>query len=368
MNTIFTATAPAKLIVTGEHSIVYGAPAISIAIDQRITTTVGWNENSNKQNCYNNPFINFNLSNLEYFKPHTLEKLMLLKRRLQNNYLQFLKGNCSIKEVIKKPFELLQFLVTSVIERLHLQISRNLYIQVHSDIPIGSGLGSSAACIISCLYSLTKLFKVNWDPKKLFNIANDIENLQHGNSSGIDLYTIMFGGCNYFPENYRESFNNNHANNYCDTFDKVENINLTGFDFKIVNTGKPAASTGECVSMVKQYFLRRNSSLVKEFSQATIDIKRALLAKNQIELIDAIRLNHALLSKIGVVPEKTQKFIKAIEQAGGAGKICGAGSVRGDNAGVVMLLGDLEKINKVVAAYGYLLQEVHIDHIGVTVA
>ena len=52
MNTIFTATAPAKLIVTGEHSIVYGAPAISIAIDQRITTTVGWNENSNKQNCY----------------------------------------------------------------------------------------------------------------------------------------------------------------------------------------------------------------------------------------------------------------------------------------------------------------------------
>lgn len=343
----FSAKAPAKLIMSGEHSVVYGAPAIAMAINQYAITTVGWLKKSN------NPIINFNLLNLKYAKSHPLRTLILLKEQLQENYAAFLSGHCSIKEVIKKPFELLQYLVTNLIEKLQLQISENLEIQVDSGIPIGSGLGSSAAAIVSCLRSLAQLFKIHWEPKKFLNLAIDIENLQHGISSGIDLYTTIFGGCTYFPKNLK---NNNFM---------PQNIILPNFDFKIVNTGQPAATTGECVFMAKKYF--EGSDLIKEFSLITEAVKQALITGNKVQCIEAIKENHALLCRLGVVPEKIKIFIKAIEQTGGAAKICGAGSVYGNSAGIVMLLGDLEKIIRVMKNYKYQLQDVNVDYQGVTI-
>lgn len=352
IKTSFAAKAPAKLIISGEHSVVYGAPAIAMAINQYVVTTVGWLQKpGNKRQA--NPIINFNLLNLKYAKSHTLNTLILLKEQLQENYTAFLNGNCSIKEVIKKPFELLQYLVTNLIERLQLQISENLEIQVDSRIPIGSGLGSSAASIVSCLRSLAQLFKMHWEPKKFLKIATDIENLQHGKSSGLDLYTTTFGGCTYFTNNLKNNFF------------EAQNIILPNFDFKIINTGKPCSTTGECVSMVKKHFVKLD--LIKEFSYITEAIKLALITNNKQQCIEAIKENHALLCRLDVVPEKIKIFIKAVEQVGGAAKICGAGSVYGDNAGIVMLLGDLEKIAKVVKDYQYQLQDISVDYSGVTI-
>ena len=76
---------------------------------------------------------------------------------------------------------------------------------------------------------------------------------------------------------------------------------------------------------------------------------------------------HLLLSRLKVVPEKIQKFIKLIENAGGAAKICGAGSIYGDNAGIIMLFGDLELLAPIVAAHKYQLQDLKIDYNGVQI-
>ncbi len=352
IKTYFSAKAPGKLIISGEHSVVYGAPAIAMAINQYAITTVGWRNKSVNLNNNKYPKINFNLLNIKYAKSHTLKALNLLKSQLQTNYYNFLHGYCGIKDVIKKPFELLQYLVTSLIETLHLQISENLDIQVNSKIPIGAGLGSSAALIISCLRSLSYLFKINWDPIKFWHIAKEIENLQHGKSSGLDLYTATFGGCNYF--NYEES------NRYT-----AHNIIFPDFNLKIINTGKPLANTGECVAFVKNYFL--DPGLLKEFTLVTEAVKQALINQDHQQFIHAIRANHLLLSRLKVVPEKIQKFIKLIENAGGAAKICGAGSIYGDNAGIIMLFGDLELLAPIVAAHKYQLQDLKIDYNGVQI-
>ncbi len=352
IKTSFSAKAPGKLIISGEHAVVYGAPAIALAINQYVVTTVKWHKKIAKH-ATNNPLINFNFLNLKYAKSHTLKALILLKEQLQDNYSAFLHGRCGIKEVIKKPFELLQYLVSNLIERLQLQISQNLEIQVNSSIPIGSGLGSSAACIISCLRSLVHLFKINWEPKTFLNMATDIENLQHGKSSGLDLYTTTFGGCAYFPHNSKNNFS------------KVEHIILPNFDFKMINTGQPSATTGECVASVKNYFVKLD--LVKEFAAITEAIKHALLTNNKQQCIAAIKENHRLLCDIGVVPEKIKNFVTQIEQAGGAAKICGAGSIYGDNAGIVMVIGDVGRIDNIVYNYQYKLQDVSVDYNGVTV-
>jgi len=318
-----------------------------MAINQYVVTTVGWAQQKTV-----NPVINFNLSALRYAKSHPIKTLFLLANRLQNNYNAFLNGNCSIREVIKKPFELLQYSVTNLLERLQLQLSRSLDIQVDSSIPIGSGLGSSAAVIISCLRSLVHLFKLKWDPSKFLKIGTDIENLQHGKSSGIDLYTSTFGGGVYFNSNY---------------LNQAQKIVLPNFDFKIVNTGMPAATTGECVAKVQDYFLKADLNLISKFSEITSIIKQALITNNRSQFIEAIKENHALLCAIQVVPQKVQAFIEEVEILGGAAKICGAGSVYGDNAGVLLLIGDQSKIAKIAAKYNYKIQDASVDFGGVTI-
>ncbi len=347
MKTVFSAKAPAKLIISGEHAVAYGAPAIAMAINQYVVTTV-----SLAQQKTINPVINFNLLSLKYAKSHPIKTLFLFANRLQDNYNAFLNGKCSIREVIKKPFELLQYSVTNLLEKLQFQLSRNLDIQVDSSIPIGSGLGSSAAVIISCLRSLVHLFKLKWDPSKFLKIGTDIENLQHGKSSGIDLYTSTFGGVFYFNNNYQNL---------------AEKIVLPNFDLKIINTGTPAATTGECVATVKDCFLKNDLELISKFSKITEIIKQALITNNRTQLLAAIRENHALLCAIKVVPQKVQAFIEEVEFLGGAAKICGAGSVYGDNAGVLLLLGEQSKIAKIAANYNYQLQDVSVDFSGVTI-
>ena len=74
-----------------------------------------------------------------------------------------------------------------------------------------------------------------------------------------------------------------------------------------------------------------------EFSHVTENVDQAIQRDDQQLLIESIRHNHQLLVKIGVVPEKVQKFIAEVEKSGGAAKICGAGSIRGDAAGAVLV-------------------------------
>ncbi len=50
----------------------------------------------------------------------------------------------------------------------------------------------------------------------------------------------------------------------------------------------------------------------------------------------AVRAHQSLLNQIGVVPAKVQAFIEEIEHSGGAAKICGAGAVGWDAAGMVI--------------------------------
>lgn len=342
MRTSFSAKAPAKLIISGEHAILYGAPAIAVAINKYIITTVGW---ASLKTAKKIPVINFDLAALKYARSHPIKTLFLLANRLQHNYNAFLNGHCGIKEVIKKPFELLQYSVISLLEKLQLQLSNNLDIKVDSSIPIGSGLGSSAALIVSCLRSLAYLFKLKWDSSKFLKIGTEIENLQHGKSSGIDLYMSIFGGCAYF-----------------NSIEQAQSLILPNYDFKIINTGVPVATTGECVNQAKNLLIKNN--LINKFAEITKIIKDALINNDQIKLLEAIKENHQLLCAIQVVPQKVKDFIKEVELIGGAAKICGAGSIRGDNAGVLLLLGDQSRIDILANKYNYQLQTIGVDFQG----
>ena len=108
----------------------------------------------------------------------------------------------------------------------------------------------------------------------------------------------------------------------------------------LVNTGKPAASTGECVSHTESFFKR--TALADDFAAVTQSFDNALQAQDVTDMRRAFRENHRLLTEIGVVPRRVETLISELERQGGAAKVCGAGSITGDAAGAVVILADFD--------------------------
>jgi mevalonate kinase len=334
MNKQFKARSPAKLILSGEHAVVYGKPAIAMAIDRYAQSTINANLSS---------AILFNCLNFKSAKSFTLQALEGIKYRLQDKYHAFLEGRCGIREVLKTPFELLQYTVTHLLDTLNIPLSQGLEIRASSEIPIGCGMGSSAAIVMSTLYALAHFLKLDIDPARFLALGREAENLQHGYSSGLDLHLAMKGGCLRFEEGQT-------------LVRALPNVPLC-----IVQTGTPESTTGQCVSMVSKHF--KQGTMADDFAAITELFDQALQVNNISNMQACIRQNHQLLVKIGVVPPKVQDYIRALEKEGAAAKICGAGAVHGNNAGVVLVISERD-LSAVTKDYGYNLQSVCGDLYG----
>lgn len=335
------ARSPAKLILSGEHAVVHGHPAIALAVDRYVESCVS---------SHLLPTIFFNFLNLDYAKSFTVQALTLLKHRLHEQYYAFLQGQCNIREVLMMPFELLQFAVSNLLENLNIALPHGLEIHTSSNIPMGCGMGSSAASVMSVLFALAHYLKLDIDPNRFLSLGKEAENLQHGRSSGLDLHLALQGGCIKFKQG------------------QVENKPALIRPFTIVHTGKPFTTTGQCVSEVAPHF--QKTTIGDDFATVTRALECALFEgktdPNNSELRHCIRENHQLLNAIGVVPEKVATFIKAIEARGYAAKICGAGSTQGDNAGVVWMIPDQDNQNMddLLLKYGYQMHTVLGDNSG----
>jgi mevalonate kinase len=320
-----TARAPAKLILSGEHSALYGQPALAMAVDRLTETTLVWQPEQYS--------IAFYLLNLNYTAQLTLQKLRDLKQRVQNKYNKFLDGECNIREVLSRSFELLQYAFIHIIDRLNITLPKGVIVETRSNIPISCGMGSSAATIMSVVYAITSFFELNTELDSYLQFARDAENLQHGHSSGLDLQISMYGGCARFEN------------------DKITPRTIPELPMYIINTGKPFTTTGQCVMNAKQHFAQ-SKSLALDFAAVTNALDKALQENNLALVQECIRANHCLLTKIGVVPEKVQRFISELEHFGAAGKICGAGATKGQNAGIVLAVTGTD-ITAIVKKYGY---------------
>lgn len=335
MEKTLSAIAPAKLILSGEHSVIYGQPAAAMAIKRYTTATTTWH--------YGTPKINFDLTDIKYVKAHTIHALDKLKLRLQDKYNDFLAGNLDLRGVLKKPFELLQYSVGNLLSKLNFQLPSGVDIKLNSDIPIGCGMGSSAAAIMSVLLSLINLFNLEIELKKILKLGLEAENLQHGKSSGLDLYLAAYGGCVSY-------------NNFTST-----KLNEVNFPIHIVNTGAPGSSTGECVQHVRKTI--NEGSLLDDFSAVTNTVINSIEKNDEKSMQKAVKENNKLLEKLGVVPQRVKEFITDLELSGNSAKICGSGSISGENAGIVMIVGNSD-LNKVTSKHGYNLEQVKVENSG----
>src|SRR3989344_2051394 len=145
-----TVSAPGKLHLSGEHSVVYGKPAVLTSISSRIYVTVEKIPNPKSQ-------IPKSIKAITHEKNYLVSITKLVER----------KFNCTFDD----------FAIT-----------------VNSDIPEGVGLGSSAALAVATVGVLTQILKQPWDAKKINELAFEAEKQQHGNPSGGDNTIVTYGG------------------------------------------------------------------------------------------------------------------------------------------------------------------------------
>jgi mevalonate kinase len=292
--------------------------------------------------------VSFSLQDYNHHEKFRVRALREFRKRAKTNYELFLAGELGIRDVLVKPVELLQFTFITLLDGLHLKLEkgRGININMSSNIPIGCGLGSSAATVLSELRAVGHYFRVDFKPEWHYKYSLEAENMQHGYASGVDSYVSLHGGCVKFQNGVGE---------------KVAMPSLPIF---IVQTGTPQTTTGECVSEVADGF--KASAIWDEFEDVTQRISEVIGGKDIEALQEAVRDNHRLLTKIGVVPEPVQHFVKSIEDWGGAAKICGAGAVAGEGAGIVMVIAEKPPI-EICQRYGYELSAVRGDPLGVRI-
>lgn len=309
---------PAKLILSGEHAVIYGSTAISLPIPMH--------SHCHLEITPSNQF-QLRLTLNDFGQERTFSKDEIRERfaKIRHDYHAFCHGQKPHSAVLNSHFDLI--LVCWVLFNQHHSLPKgNWQLTLNSEIPMNRGLGSSASVIISVLKALALTQNHPLSESLLLSLSKQIESYQHGNSSGLDPTTISL--------NQAIAFTNGQ-------FSPLTLGKLPGpLNAWLIDTGASQSATGETVNFVKQHFAK-HADLWQNFRQTTQQLQAAWQTQNAQKLLNSIHKNQQLLTSIGVVPERVQNHLANLTNTlGGAAKVCGAGSISGDRAGVVLYLGE----------------------------
>lgn len=325
-----TVSAPGKIHLLGEHAVVYGKPAILTAIDKRLYVTIRHPERSEAES--RDLVKSRSAGQSVNMRPDVTSGLDSSLTLGMTQGISPEKDSLvwEIIEVFKKAF---------TIKKLP-----PLEITITSQIPTGSGLGSSAALSAALTGALMKFVKNIWNPEKINKLTYEVEKIAHGNPSGADNTTVVFGGLVW----YRREF---------EFLKSIWSLPIASYKipkFAIIDSGRPNESTKQMVNQVADYYGKNKKRAEEIFSDQETQTKNLLLAlktNNKGKMISAIRQGERNLEKIGAAGNFARKIIREIESVGGAAKICGAGGRKKGSGILLCFHQDLTKIKIIADAH-----------------
>ena len=329
------ASAPAKVILFGEHFVVYGSPAILAAINKRISVnarTIIHDEN----------------------KIVIRSDIGVAGEYRNNGEFNALEGGSKAKAVLDPLYGAIRQVL---LMRNNKKQKNNVGIEIgiSSRVPPGIGLGSSAASCVATVAAVDSLFQENPSRQKVCELAIESERLIHKRTSGADCYVSTFGGLmQYYGKS--KSFKNIET--------KGQSLCLV-----VANTGINH-STSDLVAGVKK-FRDRNRILFKTLLNYASDICLQACAAIELGKYDKIgelmNENQIILQQLGISHHKVRDIIDICRKAGAIGaKITGAGG----GGAVIALAASKQESTKIasrIRAAGYQSFEVEIDYNGLYV-
>lgn len=272
--------ASGKIILMGEHAVVYGQPAIAIPFSA--VETVAEVKEDGEALTVTCEFYD----GLVHKMPEILE---------------------SLKHAIR--FSLY---------RIRAPQDPAIHIDIHSTIPAERGMGSSAAVAVAIARSLFNFYGKVLTDKELWEIVQSSEKIAHGNPSGIDTVTTSGKSPVFFVKDQPiEQLSIN-----MDAYLIVADTGQTGQTLKAIQSVKALLSKVtyqiDSLSDPKQ--------AIKELGQLTKLAKEALLNNYILELGEVMNQAHQLLASLTVSNQTLDRLAQAARQAGALGaKLTGGG-------------------------------------------
>ena len=277
-----TVSAPGKLMLFGEHAVVYDRSCLVTAVDSRITVEI--KKIDQQEVKIDAPQVKIN----GYQRKLSVEACL-------NSH----KGVRFIEAAIE-------------IFRKRYGLVNGLKIKVENGFSSNYGLGSSSAISVCIVKALAEIFSKKLGCKQIFNLAyKAVLNVQ-GVGSGFDVGAACWGGTLFYTTGGK----------------KIVPLKAERLPLVIAYSGNKA-DTPTLIRKVQKLRLKRLNETEKIFDKIEKIVKRAkkkLQEGKWEELGELMTKNHELLVKLGVSTPKIEKLISAALSAGAFGaKISGAG-------------------------------------------
>ena len=273
------ATAPGKVILFGEHAVVYGHPAVAVPVTQVRT------------------------------------KAMVTPNPLSvPGVIQIDAPDIGLKTALDTlaPDHPLKAAIQSVLTALRIFAPPALTIRITSTIPIASGLGSGAAASVAVIRGLSAFLGKPLPDNQVCELAFQVEKIYHGHPSGIDNTVITYTKPVFFV---REQ--------------PIQFLPVRSpFTLVIGDTGVQS-STARVVGDVRQGWLADPATYEKLFAEIgsiAVHGRQAVQAGEIQSIGPLMNQNHALLQSLQVSSPELDRLVKAALAAGASGaKLCGGG-------------------------------------------
>lgn len=273
-------SASGKIILFGEHGVVYGRPALAVPVTQ-VQAEVEILDSSRPGIWIEAPDVNLSAE------------------------LNTLPSDHPVASVIHN------FLFLARLPRFP-----NLEIHIASTIPVASGLGSGAAVTVALTRGLAAHLDHAMTLEEINAFAHEIEKLHHGTPSGIDNTVVTYAMPIYFVKG-----------------EPIETFSVgEPFTILIADTGI-VAPTKEAVGDVRHLWMSdraRWETVFDKIGEISFTARRAMEAGKWELLGDLMNENHALLQTLTVSSPELDRLVETARRAGALGaKLSGGG--RGGN-------------------------------------
>jgi len=285
-----TSSAPGKVYLFGEHAVVYGEPAVPCAIERRARVTVERRDD---------------------------DRIRVDADDLSLDGFTVTYGDDPGDADVDVPGDLVAAAtgyVDGAVEQARDAADvpdAGFNVTIESDIPLGAGLGSSAAVVVAGIDAATRELGVTLDREELADRAYQVEHgVQEGQASRADTFCSAMGGAVRVEG---------------DDCTRIEDPPDLPF---VIGYDGGAGNTGELVAGVRA--LRDRYDFARDTVDAIGDLvregERALDAGDVEKLGELMGFNHGLLAALGVSSRSLEAMVWAARDAGATGaKLTGAG-------------------------------------------